>query len=360
MLAKKDLLLLGSLPYETAEENLRVFGSDLGGDLLGLPDGEVIDRRRWVAGLAWRIFANHPSIEIVQRPTSVEDGVEATRPPVGSTQNWKFRLRPGVTRPRWGDLGWRLGYAKDAVNSYAIFRGLRKEGIIPGDVRFQVAIPLTSSAVDWCFPPEDWDAVRAGYEEAVAAEVAKICEKIPHDDLLLQWDACIEFMDLEEVPDGASFDQKLSHHARPARLSAAIPNDVLLGYHICYGVLGKWPMVDPSKDLSRAVALANSLIAYSGRRTDYVHIPILPNKPDAYAAPLKDLQLQDAKLYLGVIHDMADEEKFVRLLATLRGFTPAFGIAAECGLGRYGSARARKVIEDHQKALALYQRFIAS
>ena len=46
----KDLLLLGSLPYETAEK-LRAFGTAFGNDLPALPDGEVLDRRRWVAGL---------------------------------------------------------------------------------------------------------------------------------------------------------------------------------------------------------------------------------------------------------------------------------------------------------------------
>ena len=351
----KDLLLLGSLPYETAEENLRAFGTTFGNDLPGLPDGEVLDRRRWVAGLAWRFFANHPSVEILQRPFSVE-GVEATRPPMGTVQNWKFRLRKGSPPPRWGDLGWRLGYAKDAVNSYAIFRSMKREGLVPKDLRFQIAIPLTSSAVDWCFPPEEWDVVRAGYEEAVAAEVAKICEKIPHQDLMFQWDACIEFMDLESVPDGQKFDDKLKHHGTPAHLSAAIPADVLLGYHICYGVLGKWPMVDPFKDLSRAVALANSLIANSGRRTDFIHIPVLAKRPAEYSAPLKDLKLRDAKLYLGVIHDMDDENEFKRLLATLKKSVPAFGIAAQCGLARYGVAGAANVIEDHRKALALYRR----
>ena len=44
----------------------------------------------------------------MQRPFSVE-GVEATRPPMGTVQNWKFRLRKGSPPPRWGDLGWRLG-----------------------------------------------------------------------------------------------------------------------------------------------------------------------------------------------------------------------------------------------------------
>ena len=104
------------------------------------------------------------------------------------------------------------------------------------------------------------------------------------------------------------------------------------------------------------VKLPNSLIANSGRRTDFIHIPVLAKRPAEYSAPLKDLKLRDAKLYLGVIHDMDDENEFKRLLATLKKSVPAFGIAAQCGLARYGVAGAANVIEDHRKALALYRR----
>ena len=103
---------------------------------------------------------------------------------------------------------------------------------------------------------------------------------------------------MNRCPTGEKFDDKLQHHAAPAHLSADIPPEVLLGYHICYGVLGKWPMVDPFKDLSRAVVLAILSIANSGRRTDFVHIPVLAKKTTDYSAPLKGLQLRDAKLYL--------------------------------------------------------------
>jgi hypothetical protein len=59
-----------------------------------------------------------------------------------------------------------------------------------------------------------------------------------------------------------------------ATLAPRIPADVMLGYHLCFGTLGGWPMHRP-KDLSSCVALARVVLAHSGREVDYIHIPVL-------------------------------------------------------------------------------------
>lgn len=41
--------------------------------------------------------------------------------------------------------GWRLGYAKDAQNSYAIFQAMKREGKVPANTRFQVSLPAVNS-----------------------------------------------------------------------------------------------------------------------------------------------------------------------------------------------------------------------
>jgi hypothetical protein len=35
----------------------------------------------------------------------------------------------------------RLGYARDAVNSYFVFRVMKEKGVLPPHIRFQVSIP---------------------------------------------------------------------------------------------------------------------------------------------------------------------------------------------------------------------------
>ena len=36
---------------------------------------------------------------------------------------------------------------RDAISSYYVFRQMKKDGVIPSHVRFQVCMPLTNSAV---------------------------------------------------------------------------------------------------------------------------------------------------------------------------------------------------------------------
>ena len=76
---------------------------------------------------------------------------------------------------RFGDPGWRLGYTKDAVNSYFVFRQLKKEGVLPAALRFQVCLPLTYSAVTLFFPdPEDHTRIVPGFSAALRAFIDMI------------------------------------------------------------------------------------------------------------------------------------------------------------------------------------------
>jgi hypothetical protein len=142
-----ELFLPGSLPCETAEQSFRIFGGPLGQWLDYMPDGEVGTRRYWVDGIAYRVFNGHPEIETVKCPAP-DNGVEQWWPR-GRDDEFGFRVRAGVKAVRFGDPGWRLGFARDAINSYALFRYMKKDGVIPQRVRFQVCIPLTYSAVGY-------------------------------------------------------------------------------------------------------------------------------------------------------------------------------------------------------------------
>src|SRR5207248_2598619 len=113
-------------------------------------------------------------------------------------------------------------------------------------------------------------------------------------------------------------------------LSPHIPETVALGYHLCFGTLGGWPRFRPD-DLGQAVKLANAVIAASGRRVDWVHLPVLDRSDDAFFAPLQELAPQGARVYLGMIHNM---ERFTERLATARKHLADFGLGAYCGFGR--------------------------
>jgi len=341
----KDLLLVGSIPMETVEEVLRTCGRAIGYFVPCLPDGEVGDRSWWHNYLAYHFYHSHPAISTVQRPAPV-DGVEQWKPK-SLTDMWLFKIKPGVKEMTFNDLG----YATEAINSYGIFRRLREKGDIPAGVRFQVCLPLTGSALDTFFhDPADAPIVRPAYERAILHEIEKMLEKIPAQDLAIQWDVCVEVLDLEDRLPWTPQDDKYARNTAPiARLSPHIPTEVVLGYHWCYGTLGGWPMVRP-QDLTLCVQLSNTAVAQSGRRVDFVHMPAPRHCEEAYFAPLRNLKVGDTRVYLGLVHDTDGIEGFRERLAIAKKYLRGFGVGSVCGYGRRPPEDMPRVLEVHAAA----------
>ena len=122
---------------------------------------------------------------------------------------------------------------------------------------------------------------------------------------------------------------------------------MLLGYHFCFGTLGGWPRFAPA-DLSATVELANAVNVASGRRVDWIHIPVLDGVGESFFAPLKDLRPRDARVYLGLVHHM---EGFEARLAAARKYLPEFGVAAYCGFGRLPPDQIPSVLDEHLEAI---------
>jgi hypothetical protein len=343
-----ELLLVGSVPLDTVEEVFRRVGGPLGPHLAYMPDGEVGDRRYWIDGIAYRVFNGHPQIETLRRPAPDADGVECWRPQ-GIDDQFRFRAKPGVERVRFGDPGWRLGYTRDAVNSYFVFRQLRKEGVLPAALRFQVSLPLTYSAVALFFPdPQDQARVVPGFTAALRAEVAKMAELIPADDLAIQWDLAVEnrLVETALATGGPELARREAMRlVQPAaEIMPAIPEGAVLGYHSCFGTLNGWPSRQP-QDLTGSVILLNAAAAASGRRVDFLHLPTLGSSAEAFFTPLKDLEAGGGRVYLGAIHHMHDAQGLRRQLHTVRRYLPDFGIAAPCGFGRVPERPGRFLTE---------------
>ena len=133
------------------------------------------------------------------------------------------------------------------------------------------------------------------------------------------------------------------------RLSPLVPEKALLGYHFCFGTLGGWPRFAPA-DLSATVELANAVVEASGRRVDWIHIPVLDQVGEAFFAPLKNLKPRGARVYLGVVHHM---DGFKERIALARKYLPDFGVAAYCGFGRTPPGDMPKVLQDHVDAVKI-------
>jgi hypothetical protein len=343
-----ELLLVGSIPLDTVEQVFRTVGAPLGPHLAYMPDGEVGDRRYWIDGIAYRVLNGHPEIETLRRPAPDADGVERWRP-LGIDDQFRFRVNPGVARVRFGDPGWRLGYTRDAVNAYFVFRQLKKEGVLPEGVRFQVSLPLTYSAVTLFFPePQDHARIVPGFTAALRAEVAKIAELIPPADLAIQWDLAVENRYVETILAQNGVDAAQHEAARllqPAReIAPHIPAAAALGYHSCFGTLDGWPSRQPP-DLRGSVLLLNAAVAASGRRVDFLHLPTLGSAEDAFFAPLKDLEAGGARVYLGAIHHMHGAAGLFGQLVAAHRHLADFGVAAPCGFGRVPERPGRFLAE---------------
>ena len=153
-----DLLLVGSIPLDTAEDVFHSFGASLGPSLKAIPDGEVGPRKHWISRVHYQVLSGHPELETVRRPQP-ENGVERLNPR-NAADSWQFKVKDGTERVRFGDPGWRLGYARDAVNSYFVFRTLREKDVLARHLRFQVSLPSVNSALPPRIFPDPTDIVK--------------------------------------------------------------------------------------------------------------------------------------------------------------------------------------------------------
>ena len=340
------VLLLGSVPLDSAEQVFQVSCEVLGDLLPSVTDGEVGDRLWWHNYTAYNTFSTHPDVETLARPAPVH-GLPAWKPE-SLEDMWSFRIRPGVTSLRFDSLG----YVEPAVTSYRHFSRLRREGVIPAGLRFQVCLPMTGSGCDTFFrDPADVTRVHAAYEEAMIREVNGLTAAIPHEDLAIQWDLCVEVLDIEGALPWTDPSARFERNVEPiGRLAPHVPEDVILGYHFCSGTLGGWPMV-PSADAGTFVRLCNAAVDLSGRRVDYVHFPAPRRRADdSYFAPLTGLRTGPTRVYLGLVHhtEGRDVEGFLQRYRAASRYLRDFGIASVCGYGRVSHGEVREVLETHR------------
>jgi hypothetical protein len=323
--AQGDVLLVGSIPRESAEEVFKTCSAALGTHLQALPDGEVGARKSWIQCQAKLVFDGHPVLETIRRPRS-PDGLAHDY-----TDNWVFRLRPGIRTFEFGDLG----YARWATESYEVFRNLRQRNELPAGVRFQVSMPTPLGAcVTFFDQSRDRELTCRAYEPALLREVNEICRTIPADDLAIQWDVCVEILEIAAQVSFLPDDPWPRAAAQFTRIAQSIPAPVLLGYHLCYGDLGHRHFIEP-ESLALSVRMANLAIAHSGRRVDWVHMPVpIGRGDDAYFAPLSDLASGATRIFLGLIHRHDGVDGALTRAKAARHYLARFGVAAECGLGR--------------------------
>ena len=263
--------------------------------MFALPDGETGPRAAWVGYEREQLVRPNPGVEVVQETAS------PTGIPRHAYETPVFAIREGVTELRW-DTWPRID---DAIASYRVFRGLRDGGLIPAGLRFQVGLPFPSSALN-AFKADfasDYPVAERAFEDLVGRELDRLLGEVPAADLAIQWDSAYEVQDIEGVLAWTA-EGAWERFAGPVqRLTRLIPEDVLVGYHLCYGTFPEWPMYE-ARDLGLVVKMANHAIEHSGRIVDWVHLAgprYLRSEEDRFFEPLIDLEPTDARVYLGIV-----------------------------------------------------------
>ena len=345
-----DLLLVGSLPAESTETALRAAGELFGDLVFALPDGETGPRAGWVSYERERLVRPNPGgVPVQDTPSPPGLPRHADAPPVCGS-------RPGVTGLHW-DTWPRID---DAIDSYRVFRKLRADGVIPAGLRFQIGLPFPSSALNG-FKADfaaDYPVADAAFEDLVARELTRLTAAIPPADLAIQWDVCYEVLDIEGVlawtaPRGETAPGAWERFAGPVgRLTRLIPEDVLVGYHLCYGTFPEWPMYE-ARDMGLLVRMANYAVANSGRTVDWLHLAgprYLRSEDDRFFQPLDGLEPGDARVYLGIILPVDGIGGLRRRKATASRHLADFGVAMYCGFGRQPGRDGMQTMRDHRQA----------
>jgi hypothetical protein len=326
---------VGSVALDTPDEVFAAIGRHCGPYLKRVPDGEPGGRRLWIS---WQIpvLRANPSLEQVgegQIPLKLAEGV-----------------KPGEIH--FGELG----YAREARPSYEDFLAARRASHIPPKVRFQVSLPTPWAVVmPFCRQP-DAQQIYPAYEHAMLREVERICAAIPHHDLAIQWDVCVEMLAWDgrwqNAPQFPGMEQVFAGNF--ARLAAAVPPDVELGFHLCYGDLDARHFVEPT-DATKMVGMANLISRSVQRSVTWMHMPVpIDRADDPFYAPLEKLQLGTAtELYLGLVHAKDGVEGTIARIAAAKRHVINFGIASECGISRGRDPNlAMKFIETYAGAAA--------
>lgn len=345
----------GGVNLADAESVMREIAARVPTGVRRVPDGETGDRQNWIFFQLAKFW---------QTP-GLEQAGTLDEPAEGYEQMPKVRLAEGA-KP--DDVAWPdLGYAGAYVQSFETFRRLRRERVIPDDLRFQVEYPTPLASINGWVVRDDQDRLEPSYERALFADLDRLLAEIPHDEVAVQWDVAVEFAILEggfESTPGQTFDSIVQ---RLARCIDRVPDDVPVGLHLCYGDYQHRHFKEP-ESLELQVRTVNGVVAAAQRQVGWLSFTVPQYQRDpAYFAPLEDLAVDSGtELYFALVpYHPAEQEPGttrdqVRLvdahLPTPGSGPVEWGVCTECGMARAERDDIPGLLDRHAEILAEYGR----
>ena len=337
MASVKGCHLVGSVCLSDSESVFRQCSEGLPNRLKRIPDGET-GIRNWFTYFQSAFFQSVPQmmVEFVNNsalamqdytPEQVAEGIEKLRQAAPST-----------------------GYDTVAIESYALFKKLRDEGVIPKGTRFQVCLPGVANVIVPFVQRDFMAAAEPIYEEALFRAMRNIQDSIPHEDLAIQIDLAADTALWENVemyrpwffPDDNDLDKRKQYMIDyVVRMISQVDQDVEVGIHNCYGDMEHRHWSEP-ESLANITERGLGIFENTAHPINFFHLPVPKSameRLDEYYEPLKKLlpkfKEDGTELYLGVIHEHDLEGSQKRIDAAKKVFGDiTFGVGTECGWGR--------------------------
>ena len=348
-MSNRMLHLVGSIPFRNSAEVFERVGSILGPRLYSIPDGETGERLGWITWIE-SIFAAHPQFESTgQKYTAREHGTDTTG---------KFRLKAGVS-PEQARFD-NLPFARIALESYRDFERVKRSGVIPPAVRYQLTLAGPISVIRRFVADEaEQEALIPAYERGLIDEVRKVAAVIPHDQLAVQWDVASAVFERLERGVPTSFGQTREEMmktfvAAHTPLAMGVPSDVNLQFHLCYGDASHKHSIEPASSRF-LVDFTNGLRRDVKRSIELVHMPVPRARTDeAYFEPLADLDVPpETKIALGLIHLSDGAAGTRKRMSVAEKYLDEFALSTECGFGRRDPATLVPLLQLHAEVAGL-------
>jgi hypothetical protein len=236
---------VGSSGLSSADETLRKFATLP--HVKRLPDGEPGKRSNFIG---WQVELFQPFIALLNSRGTTHTEAATDEEVEDALQRFQ---------------SFECEYDTEALASYAKFKQLREDGLLPENVRFQVCLPTPLTVTVLCFRPEVSARVEQAYQTAMLRALRRLQDKIPAENLAIQWDAPFEFAVLEKADFATPVTKSMgvsrseassfwlegtvgSIAPRLARLGEAVDDGVELGYHFCYGRHSMYAMIERLAD----------------------------------------------------------------------------------------------------------------
>lgn len=325
--ARRWAHLVGSTPFDNAEEAMELALTRLDGRLRTLPDGETGERRNWIIHIV-ESLRQHPDLE-VKREGHWGDYDDTLT----------FAVRRGHTlRGETFDFGHVAAFEQ----SYPHFI-TRRAALGPAGegLRFQVGIPGDFDLTLFTLGPVAAFRKRAPFSEATLTEIRHIFERAG-DDVVFQLEIPAELVFVARAPGLLQPLVARLLARNVARLAARAPEGARFGIHLCLGDMNHRAL-GRMRDVRPLVLLANAIARQwpEGRPLDFVHAPFAaaiepPPLEEAFYAPLRELRLPDETRFVaGFVHEGRSLEEQRRVLGIIEAAARRrVDVATSCGLGR--------------------------